>query len=286
MQFGVTRRDAVDIQLARIMIYILVRNVRGFQFLACFTVIIPPCVTDPMCAVAAENPEIVVAKDGSGDFRSIQAALDASPAHNATTVVIFIKKGVYNEKLFMANSYVTLLGEDRDNTRIVYAELRKTWNASHNGSDWGSATVNIDSTTRDITFANLTIYNNYGSLYGTHDHQFAIRGFGTRVMILGCNVTADGGDTVSLWNREDGMYYHAECYFEGWVDYVCPRGWCYVTNSQFFGHNKPSASIWHDGSHDRRQKFVIRDSFFDGVSGFPLGRNHLDAQFYLISCTF
>jgi len=131
------------------------------------------------------------------------------------------------------------------------------------------------------------VYNNHGSLYGTHrKHQFAVRGAGTRIMILSCNIVSDGGDALALWNRDDGMYYHADCYFEGWVDYVCPRGWCYVTNCRFFGHNTPSASIWHDGSRNKRQKFVITDSFFDGVANFPLGRNHLDAQFYLINCRF
>jgi len=102
---------------------------------------------------------------------------------------------------------------------------------------------------------------------------------------LHCSIIADGGDTLSLWNRQEGMYYHADCYFEGWVDFVCPRGWCYITRSTFYGHNL-SASIWHDGSSDKDQKFVIRDSFFDGVPGFPLGRNHRDGQFILIGCRF
>ena len=230
--------------------------------------------------------ELVVAHDGTGDYTSIQAALDGIPASHAGRVVIFIRKGLYPEKLFLRTNLVTLVGEDRDSTRIVFAELRKTWTATHGGSDWGSATVNIDTGTSDITLANLTIYNNYGSLYGNHDHQFAIRGFGTRVILLGCNVMADGGDTVSLWNGESGMYYHAMCYFEGWVDYVCPRGWCYITDSQFFGHNRASASFWHDGSKNRRQKFVIADSFIDGVAEFPLGRNHLDGQFFFIRCHF
>jgi hypothetical protein len=81
------------------------------------------------------------------------------------------------------------------------------------------------------------------------------------------------------------MYYHSNCYFEGWVDFVCPRGWCYITDSQFYGHNK-SASIWHDGSSDKSQKFVIRNSTFDGRPDFPLGRHHRDAQFFLLDCRF
>ncbi len=235
---------------------------------------------------ASEREMLVVAQDGSGSFLTIQSALDAVPDGNRSDVTIFIRTGTYAEKVYITKSHVTLLGEDRDSTRIVFAELRENWNRDHSGSDRGAGVVNIDTGVTDITIANLTVYNNYGSLHGTTKHQFAIRGAGTRIMLLGCNVIADGGDTVSLWDRDDGMYYHAECSFEGWVDFVCPRGWCYVTASRFFGHNTPSASIWHDGSRDRDQKFVIRDSYFDGVPGFPLGRNHLDGAIYLIDCRF
>ena len=235
---------------------------------------------------AADKGRIIVAGDGSGDFTTIQAALDAVPAGNRSNVTIFIRKGTYPEKVYITKSHVTLVGELRDSTRILFAELRENWNRDHEGRDRGAGVVNIDTGVSDITIANLTVHNNYGSLFGSTKHQFAIRGAGTRIMLLGCTVIADGGDTVSLWDRDDGMYYHAECTFEGWVDFVCPRGWCYITASRFFGHNTPSASIWHDGSGNRDQKFVIRDSFFDGVPGFPLGRNHLDAAIYLVDCRF
>jgi pectinesterase len=228
-----------------------------------------------------------VAVRGGGDFRSIQEALDAVPLQHEKPVVILIRNGLYQEQLFIRTSGIALVGEDRDSTRIVAAVLREQWNQAHGGSDWGSGVVNIDTGTTDITLANLTVLNDHGALYGTYrKHQFAVRGAGTRIIILGCNVISDGGDALSLWNRETGMYYHADCYFEGWVDYVCPRGWCYITDSRFFGHNTPSASIWHDGSYDRQQKFVITHSFFDGVAGFPLGRNHLDAQIYFLRCRF
>jgi Pectin methylesterase len=235
--------------------------------------------------LAGEKANIIVAQDGSGQFKSIQDALNSVPPDNNRNIIILIRKGVYHEKLYITKSYVTLVGEDRDSTRIVYAELRKNWNSEHNGSDWGSAVVNIDSLVTNLTLANVTVYNNYGSLYGSHDHQFAVRGGGTRVIILNCNIIADGGDTLSLWNRQEGMYYHTNCYFEGWVDFVCPRGWCYITDSKFYGHNL-SASIWHDGSTKKDQKFVIRYSNFDGVPDFPLGRHHRDGQIFLLDCIF
>ncbi|HLP16746.1 MAG TPA: pectinesterase family protein [Bacteroidota bacterium] len=260
-------------------------TIRRRSVRVCFTLlaVLATCVHTPM--LADEQTQITVARDGTGDFTSVQEAINSVPHHNTHTVTILIRKGVYHEKLYITTSFVTLVGEDRDSTLIVYAELRKNWNASRFGVDWGAAVVNIDSSVTDLTIANLTIYNNYGSLYGSNDHQFAIRGGGTRVMLLGCNVIADGGDTVSLWNRQTGLYYHADCYFEGYVDFVCPRGWCYITRSRFYGRH-PHASIWHDGSTDKRQKFVIRSSTFDGIPGFFLGRNHRDGQFFLLECMF
>jgi pectinesterase len=245
--------------------------------------------------IAAQQVTLVVDQNGRGDFRSIQEAIDAVPKDNRQQVVILIKRGTYREKLFITRSFLSLVGEDRDSTRIVHAELRSNWTKARDNrpdgqqgeADWGSGVINIGGNVSDILLGNLTVHNNYGSLYGNHDHQFAVRGFkATRISLLYCTVISDGGDTVSLWDSDNGLYYHAFCSFEGWVDFVCPRGWCYVTDSRFFGHNKPSASIWHDGSQNKRQKFVIRNSFFDGVEGFPLGRHHRDAQFYLVDCTF
>ena len=233
-----------------------------------------------------ERADLVVAPDGSGDFRAIQPALDAIRRDNATNKTILVRNGVYREKLYITASHVSLVGEDRDATRIEYAELRKVWRETH-PNDYGAAVINIDDNVTDLVLANLTVRNDYGLLHDEHDHQFAIRSGGnaTRISILHANVIADGGDTLSLWNTASGMYYHSDCYFEGWVDYVCPRGWAYITNSRFFGHNL-TASIWHDGSKDPDSKLVIRQSRFDGVSEFPLGRNNRDGQFYLLDCVF
>jgi len=235
----------------------------------------------------SERADIIVAQDSTGNFTTIQAAIDSVPASSTRTWIILVKNGIYREKLYITKNNVALVGEDRDSTRIVYPELRRLWRAAHNSSDWGAAVINVGRSLRDLTLANLTIYNNYGSLYGDHDHQFAIRGGGstTRIAIINCNILADGGDTLSLWNTTSGMYYHANCGFMGYVDYVCPRGWCYITDSRFYGYNT-TASIWHDGTSDSTAKFVIRSSYFDGVPGFPLGRNHKDAQFYLLDCQF
>lgn len=244
------------------------------------------------CA-AQERLTITVDQHGNGMFRTIGEAL-ASVADDPRPATIVVGNGEYREKLFITRNDLAIIGTHRDSTRIVFAELRSNWTkAADNrpdgkteGLDWGAGVINIGDGVTDVVIGNLTVRNDYGSLHGERAHQFTIRGFdATRIALLHCTVISDGGDAVALWNREDGMYYHASCSFEGWVDFVCPRGWCYVTDSRFFGHNL-SASIWHDGSGNRDQKFVIRNSFFDGVPGFPLGRHHRDAQILLLDCTF
>ena len=63
---------------------------------------------------------IVVAKDGTGDYTSLQAAVDALPeAPGASPSVILLRSGEYREKVVIHRDHVRLLGEDRDRTVIT-----------------------------------------------------------------------------------------------------------------------------------------------------------------------
>jgi len=222
--------------------------------------------------------DIIVSTDGSGNFKTITEAILSLPMFNYRRVVIYIKNGTYNEKIRIEQDYVTLKGEDREKTKIVFSQLREDWNK--NMDVIGPGVINIYGD--DIILENLTIENSQPQV---GPHAFAIYGFGTRTIICNCNVISKGGDTVSLWDYKTGMYYHANCYFEGAVDFVCPRGWCFIRDSKFY-EVKETASIWHAGSYDKSQKFVIVNSRFDGVKNFELGRHHYESQFYLINCSF
>jgi pectinesterase len=71
---------------------------------------------------AANAARVVVAADGSGDFSTVQGAVDFVPDNPPQRVTIFIKNGTYEEIVFFRNkSNITFRGEDRDKVQIGYA---------------------------------------------------------------------------------------------------------------------------------------------------------------------
>lgn len=229
-------------------------------------------------AYSSEYYDVLVAQDGSGDFTTLTEAINKLGMYNYQRVVIFIKKGVYNEKIRIEQDNITFIGEDRDSTIIQYNQLREDW--MKNKDYIGPAVINIHAD--DVIFKNVTIINTQPEI---GPHAFAVYGTGTRIILDNCNVISKGGDTVSLWNYKNGMSYHNNCHFEGAVDFVCPRGGCYINNSTFY-EVKKTAAIWHAAPLNKDQKLVIVNSSFDGVKDFQLGRHHYEAQFYLMNCKF
>lgn len=253
-------------------------------------------------ASSFKQNEIVVAKDGTGNFKSIQEAINSLPAEANTQRVILIKEGTYNEKLFLDKNFITLKGEDKAETKIIISEARDIFRCNHK-DDWGVAALNIKGS--DINIENLSFINEYGfnakediifscaDEKGTTEkkvkkdgHQMVLRSFNTtRLFVNNCIFRSLGGDTVSPWNVEDGMFYFKDCIMEGGVDLYCPRGWSLADNCQFICHSK-EAAIWHDGSKNEQSKTVFFNCSFSGDDGFKLGRYHKDAQFYLLNCRF
>src|SRR6476469_4630328 len=63
-----------------------------------------------------------VAKDGSGDYKYIQDAIDAMRVYPLMPITLYIKNGVYNEKIELpaTNTDVVFVGESVDKTIITY----------------------------------------------------------------------------------------------------------------------------------------------------------------------
>jgi pectinesterase len=69
-----------------------------------------------------DSERLVVSANGTGDFNTVQGALDFIPDYHPKPVTVFIKNGMYEEIVYFRNkSNITILGEDRDRVVVFYA---------------------------------------------------------------------------------------------------------------------------------------------------------------------
>ena len=153
----------------------------------------------PACSILVADlpkPDIVVAADGSGDFKIIQAAVASIPANNRERVVVAIKNGTYREKIRVDASFVTLRGQSRNGTRIEFPQLKDDFTAHPDDIGW--AVINLNHA-NDFVLENLTAENTASIMSA---HAFTISGTGDRIVIVDCDVLSHGADTLSLGRRE------------------------------------------------------------------------------------
>ncbi len=265
------------------------------------TMIVTPTPTPTPTTTIPVNGTIVVAKDGSGNYTTIQAAIDGIPANNSAWKTVIVKNGTYNEHVFIAKSYVALIGESRENTKIEFLLNRATWNSEMGVTNTGSGVVNLGCTapdpstkgmtkvdTADVFIGNMTIANTAPTGTGTvYTHVIRGESTATRISVVSCNLNATGSDTLALWNTTTGMYYHNNCTYKGSIDAVCPRGWCYDVGSTYIEVGN-SAPIWHEGATGSGQKFVIRNAYVmpDVPKNFKLLNGQKESTVYLLDSYF
>src|SRR5262245_7550653 len=87
-------------------------------------------------------PDITVAADGSGNFKTIQEAVQSIPKENSQRNIILIKDGIYKEKVRLDASNVTLRGQSRAGTHIEFPQLSDDF--TKKPDDIGRAVLNIN----------------------------------------------------------------------------------------------------------------------------------------------
>jgi pectinesterase len=226
-------------------------------------------------------PDLIVAADGSGDFTSVQAAIDSIPRKNAQRVVILLRNGTYLEHIRLDRSFVSLVGEDRHRTRIVWESHDPRHDSVANADGRGLATFNLVNAS-DVVLERLTLEN--PSRRGGKPFVVLSSGTGTRVVIQDADILGLGGDTLSLWTR--GLYYHRDLRVTGTYHFVGPRGTCYLADSVLECLAPVNNALFNEGMTDERQKFVLqRCTLVSGVP-FGLGSHFRDAAWYFIDCRF
>jgi pectinesterase len=154
-----------------------------------------------------------VDKNGSGDFTTIQEAINAAKAFPSERITIFIKNGVYYEKVKIHswNPYISLIGESREKTIISYDDHFNKINIGRN-STFHTYTVLVEG--NDFIAKNLTIQNTSGEV----GQAVALNVNADRVIISNCSVL---GNQDTLYTSGEGTKnYFRDCYIEGTTDFI------------------------------------------------------------------
>jgi pectinesterase len=161
--------------------------------------------------------DIVVASDGSGDYNTIQAAVDAVPDYAAERTVIFIKNGTYREKVLVSSSKrkLTLVGEDADSTILVYDDYAGRSVDGVELNTFTSQTIRVDAD--DFRAMNMTIENDARPEGSGTGQNVALSTYGARAVLLHCRLVS-WQDTY--YTGSDDRHYLKDCYIEGAVDYI------------------------------------------------------------------
>ena len=112
-------------------------------------------------SLMAGNYDFVVAQDGSGNFTSIQKAIDACKAFPDNRITIFVKNGIYKEKLQVpsCNTQLSIIGESVEKTIVSYDDYFDKINRGRN-STFYTYTLKVEA--NDFILENITVENTAG----------------------------------------------------------------------------------------------------------------------------
>ena len=192
-----------------------------------------PIVWLCLSLVAQAQKKITVAKDGSGNYTGVQAAFNSIPLNNKKPVTIYIKNGIYKEKLLVDSSkdLITIVGEDKFNTILTYddhtGKVSSKGDTINTRTSWSFRILGNNFTARNISF-----WNDAGFTAG---QAVAVESDGDKAFFDNCRFV--GNQDVLFTNSDKSRQYYQDCYIEGTTDFI-------------FG----SATVWFERCHIQSKK--------------------------------
>lgn len=230
-------------------------------------------------AAPADAKRIVVSSDGTGDFATVQGAVDSVPENNADPATIFIRSGTYHEIVaFTGKDNLTILGENRKKTVIAYPNNDKFNNGSH-GNPFADkagppASANprkggaiyrrgmfLAHRVKNLTLANLTLHNTT-PVGGSQAEAIILNGTQDAHAILTHVDLYSFQDTLQI----NGQAYVADCHIQGDVDFMWGSGPCFFERCTATS-TRSKAYYTQIRNPPTNHGYVYKDCTFDGTDG-------------------
>ncbi|WP_035694623.1 pectate lyase [Flavobacterium soli] len=176
---------------------------------------------------------VTVAQDGSGDYTSIQEAINQAKAFPYEKITIFIKNGIYKEKIKIHewNTNLQLIGESQEKTIITFDDYFGKMGLGRN-STFYTYTLMVDAD--DVVLQNLTIENAAGEV----GQAVALSVTSNRVAVINCKLL---GNQDTLYATGTGKQYFKNCYIEGTTDFIFGSATAFFENCEI--HSKKDSFI-------------------------------------------
>jgi pectinesterase len=162
---------------------------------------------------AQEKSEFTVSPDGSGDYTTVQAAVDACKAFPDQRVIIHIKNGTYREKVKIpaCNTRLSLIGESVEKTIITWDDYFSKINRGRN-STFYTYTLMVEAD--DFYMENITVENSAGPV----GQGVALHVEGDRCVFRNCRILGNQ-DTLYTAGQNSRQYFN-NCTIEGTTDFI------------------------------------------------------------------
>lgn len=256
---------------------------------------LPVHATDCIAATSQSGLKIqvfdaVVAIDGSGDYTTIQEAIDAAPQGRTITNpwLIFIKNGTYRELIHVPEGkcFIHLIGQNRNKTiihekinvqgnpenekdRPWYANSVAAWEYSKNNPnsimhEKNDGTV-VKISGSDFHAENISFVNDWGVDMKNGPMALAMMTYGDRISFYNCAFRSFQ-DTWKTAIEDTFRAYAKNCFIEGAVDYIYGSGNCYFETCTLYCVRDGSVLVAPNHKETAQWGYIFESCIVDGVA--------------------
>ena len=226
--------------------------------------------------------DAVVAQDGSGNYKTVQEAIDAAPTGRISPWLIFVKNGTYEELVTIPENkpFIHLIGQDKEKTVVCY------WinNGGTNDIGWEYSTNNPNSKTygkqgvvqvnsTDFYTENISYIDSYGVERQAGPMGLAMSSRNDRQAFNNCQFRSYQDTWYTDVRNSSARQYVNNCLIEGAVDFYYGAGDNFVENSTFRLAREGSVIVAPSHQAGTKWGYVMVNNVIDGKGGAnKLGR--------------
>ena len=226
--------------------------------------------------------DAVVAQDGTGNYKTVQEAIDAAPTGRIAPWLIFVKSGTYEELVTIPENkpFIHLIGQDKEKTVICY------WinNGGTNDIGWEYSTNNPNSKTygkqgvvqvnsTDFYTENISYIDSYGVERQAGPMGLAMSSRNDRQAFNNCQFRSYQDTWYTDVRNSSARQYVNNCLIEGAVDFYYGAGDNFIENSTFRLAREGSVIVAPSHQAGTKWGYVMVNNVIDGKGGAnKLGR--------------